>query len=695
MKKKLFFLFFVFFLVSVNYVYAQSCSSTNDVYFYASFSSDCTTEDTGNHTITNNGAVSSGSGINGNSCDFESGDTDYIYSHSVAGSWVDNGGSYCLWAKFESTPNMQFINLGSNPGGTGATDDYQLIRLTSDFVETENFAVNLNEVVDGTNRNTNTSWAYYCSVWNADGDISLFIDGINISQDSTNTHTLDNVNRFYIGVGEYRTSIVQPFDGLIDEVGVWQRELTETEVQNLYNGGDFCYPLATPPSTPPALLLNTDLVNNTINYNLNNITISFNGTITNNSDFYNCTVYDNLSQLFNESNLNLSQNQNLVYNFSSVEKDFYFNIYCENINASNITGQYKYSVDTIQPYLNLTGVYEGQSFYQNNNINFNATFNDTNLFAYNVTILDDTLTIWDSNQYFKENITTTFESFVLNSTTLTNIGNFTIIIEGWDSHTKNLIKDYKIEDLSNGVEIEDNIKIIGEELKKVTLNKKKDRYTFDFEFDKNEFEQTFNISAKNKLYYIEGSDYKLHFVEFQTGKWIDFETDIPYNYEIQRINSREYKINLNFDEKIKNIYFESIGDLNYNTLNVSYVVITPPTDTELLQSINESVSSINNLTIEIEEGFSMLWIIILFGILLFFAHKTGIPILYGLSTIPLIFGFFKKIVDGVTTQYDMIITMTFITISLFISVISVYLQIMELGKKSKQQKSNGLKRIWN
>jgi len=73
---------------------------------------------------------------------------------------------------------------------------------------------------------------------------TLWVDGSSVDTNA-NTRVINNGNApFAIGAA-YGTAALRYFDGLIDEVGVWDRALSQTEVETLYNDGDGCvYPFS-------------------------------------------------------------------------------------------------------------------------------------------------------------------------------------------------------------------------------------------------------------------------------------------------------------------------------------------------------------------------------------------------------------------------------------------------------------------
>jgi hypothetical protein len=100
--------------------------------------------------------------------------------------------------------------------------------------ETKNFSKTL----------TNGTWFHVVARYTlSTKEFSVWFDGVEQStQTGTKSGASDNSDDFKIGADAGESG--PTMDGLIDEVGVWDRALTDTEIGELYNGGDgLAYPL--------------------------------------------------------------------------------------------------------------------------------------------------------------------------------------------------------------------------------------------------------------------------------------------------------------------------------------------------------------------------------------------------------------------------------------------------------------------
>ena len=157
----------------------------------------------------------------GNNLDF-SGDTPFSFS-----CWINPLGS--------TTVNIlsKFNSLGSFPGYT--------LHLKSNLVR---FIIQNNNATDRirvATTSTLTSGLRHISLTydgstNASG-VKIYVDGVNQSVNAdidTFTGGLTTTSEFVLG--GFVTGF-NYFDGIIDEVGVWNKELTQSEVTELYNSG--------------------------------------------------------------------------------------------------------------------------------------------------------------------------------------------------------------------------------------------------------------------------------------------------------------------------------------------------------------------------------------------------------------------------------------------------------------------------
>ena len=174
--------------------------------------------------------------------DFEATDTEYLthadnLSTDINGAdqkisimgWVnpESGGDYKpIITKYGSTGQRQYAIVKESSG------DRLQFSLSSDGTA-------LASAIGATDTdNSLGSWYHYVGVYN-DTDIRVYVNGSLDSNGASNPLTYSNgiknsTAAFIIGT---RVSLDLWFDGLIDDVGIFNRELTSAEVSDIYTNG--------------------------------------------------------------------------------------------------------------------------------------------------------------------------------------------------------------------------------------------------------------------------------------------------------------------------------------------------------------------------------------------------------------------------------------------------------------------------
>jgi hypothetical protein len=174
------------------------------------------------------------------------------YSFDGEDDWIDfiehpnlkikNSLTYSAWINIEGMTN--FMGIVGTGEGTVLTKTSSMLMVNTDY----NLVF---EIGNGSERKTITdvekildqnNWYHVVGTFNSDdGFIKLYLDGLLVESLDTNISSLltdisDSDNRFKIGVRDLFNSgyTYGWFKGKIDDVGIWNRALTEQEIQNLY-----------------------------------------------------------------------------------------------------------------------------------------------------------------------------------------------------------------------------------------------------------------------------------------------------------------------------------------------------------------------------------------------------------------------------------------------------------------------------
>ncbi|HEC39514.1 hypothetical protein LCGC14_0538350 [marine sediment metagenome] len=312
-------------------------------------------------------------GIINNGSDFESGSTQY--STRVAGDLYPTlPFSINLWVKPESVvSDSVFVNKRSDAAGRLR---YNILR----FSTTDKVAFNAHnagstsiQITSDAGALTNGEWTMITAV--LDGtDMRLYINGSLSGTPAAITDLLDTAEQpFYMGSN---AGTGQFYDGIIDEVSIWNRSLSPAEVTQLYNNG---LAIQVTFNFVPVVTLNSP-VNE---FNTTNSTIDFNATISNTIVLANVSLFiDGVLNETNSSGIN-STNYLFTKNIADGSHNWTYEA-CDNVGCGIGTTR-NFTIDTA-PRINVNS--PTNITFTAPTIFFNATTNksiDTWIVNYNGT----------------------------------------------------------------------------------------------------------------------------------------------------------------------------------------------------------------------------------------------------------------------------------------------------------------------
>lgn len=188
----------------------------------------------GTNHLTDNNTVLSATGKQGNACDVESSNTEYLSITDASQSGLENhtDASWCYWIKPESVGTYGNI-IGKS---TGASEN---ITRLSNSSPADIYA----SVYDGSTYTAGNigasisagTWYHHCFIFDgSEGDIYWYEDGVYQSPvRGTATAFGDNTGSFYIG----RAGSAWYYDGLVDEAQFFSERISTTTVLELYGAG--------------------------------------------------------------------------------------------------------------------------------------------------------------------------------------------------------------------------------------------------------------------------------------------------------------------------------------------------------------------------------------------------------------------------------------------------------------------------
>lgn len=193
------------------------------------------TDDVASYDLTNTGSVPFNAGLIGNGADFTPNDA--LNNNSVLGA-TSYPKSFQAWVKFDSVTGSDRTIFSLSDGST----HYYILKVRDSddhIVFRSNNATQAADVDTGVVASTAT-WYHCVVVQHSNVSVSIYVN--NTKTNTTATTYVATVSQFFLGY--LGRSSVWYQDGLIDEVGVWNRALTDAEVTSLYNGGaGLAYPL--------------------------------------------------------------------------------------------------------------------------------------------------------------------------------------------------------------------------------------------------------------------------------------------------------------------------------------------------------------------------------------------------------------------------------------------------------------------
>lgn len=371
----------------------------NDALIYYSFDdADLTGSDpddlSGNgNDGTNTGAATGASGKLNECFDFELADTDSVdIGVDVYNAATMASGTICLWANMESAPAANDLSA-VNIEGAAVVDlnraDNRLTRgMVYDGVSAfESWSTDNMELGE---------WHQYCLTWDT-SDQFLYIDGELNDTDSSGSPDLDSISRAWRVGADWNNG--NYFDGLIDELGIWGRDLSLAEVQTLYNNFAAYNPYSSPAGSPTAFFsvsaydfydnasvqVFTVVLSNGTEYHTSNGTVTTNINVSlgdewsfsvNNTDYFTRDFNDintstNYEAYIYQSQVNFSAFE-IVSNIS-LEGAFYIN--------GTLASDINYLRASYYNFTFVNTTYYDRSFFYTVPALFNGTVNITEVYA--------------------------------------------------------------------------------------------------------------------------------------------------------------------------------------------------------------------------------------------------------------------------------------------------------------------------
>lgn len=180
-------------------------------------------------TVTTSGKIDSAYSFDGTNDYINCGNDSSLDPFRVGGN---NLLSLSIWFKRDRTGHEALLHKGihgTNGWSLGFGPDDRLRFTTTDVIDYY-FGIYIKD----------KNWHHVVIVYDSSYDVSLYLDGTFISKTTYPSRGKTSSAYLYIGGDVYM------YRGIIDEVGIWSRELTSAEASELYNSGSgLTYPFTT------------------------------------------------------------------------------------------------------------------------------------------------------------------------------------------------------------------------------------------------------------------------------------------------------------------------------------------------------------------------------------------------------------------------------------------------------------------
>ena len=198
------------------------------------------------NNLTDNNTVGSATGIINNGADFEASNSESLSIADGSQSGLDITGdmTLSLWYKPESQPATDTDNHLVSKSGDGSNQSYYLVHRDSGGTTNLRFRISANgsAITSKEINQTFSNGTIYHIVVSYDasaGTADCYVDGSSIgTMTGFPTSIFDGNGAFSLGADNFNGSPRRFVDGIVDEVGIWNRTTTSGEASELYNSGN-------------------------------------------------------------------------------------------------------------------------------------------------------------------------------------------------------------------------------------------------------------------------------------------------------------------------------------------------------------------------------------------------------------------------------------------------------------------------
>jgi hypothetical protein len=197
--------------------------------FYARFENNIEDSSDNNYDLTDSGSSDSASGKFGNCRSFTRASNQYCYKATPANLIITGSQTFMAWVKPSGNGVFQMIAGVSDAGGSNIVG----IGITNaDKAIFYCYGLNITSVNSSVSIDT-SDFHFIAGRYNANThQIAIFIDGSVTEIDVTGSHSAGGD----LGIGVLGGYLADYFGGLIDEISIFDKALTNEEIDNYYTG---------------------------------------------------------------------------------------------------------------------------------------------------------------------------------------------------------------------------------------------------------------------------------------------------------------------------------------------------------------------------------------------------------------------------------------------------------------------------
>lgn len=485
-----------------------------------------------------------------------------------------------------------------------------------------------------------TTWYHTCVVYNATGSSTQVY--VNNAVRITHAQAITRGNDILM-LGQYPgAASFGEFDGAIDEVMVFNKSLSASEVSQIYNGStgiscSYVYANRTQPPTlsPPSWVSPTPAAGT-----VNNTQVTLNASSTSPGVRY--YVWFDSNPNPTTLVVNNASTGNYTTSVGSSTTTYYYKaaVWNATIGFSVNTTAQNWTYDAVNPaiVLNPTNEFNAQNYSRRSPfddlVSLNITFTDDHdLFGMNVNITRGGVVYFNLTNTSLDGTSYTYAQSVDASTW--PVGRYNATIEVSDSHTAREIPEYQITKKKSSLSFTtgtDTVEIASRDASTMTPTKKTDRYTFRVQYDDGATKaRTFDVKTNRcPIVYKPNSGYKAHLVAScgSGGNWIDFEgvAGVP---TVERVSAYHYTVT--FGSLGADNTFQSLGGLN--VLSANYTFYLGNYSTLTTSPVLSGESSVIGLNLTTESGISNISATVKYNGTTYVPEVTANASLYNFTTI--------------------------------------------------------------